>query len=93
MNTEIIVNQILVDRKITQGKLAEAIDVHRVHLCGVISGKRKSNPVERKISQYLNVPEAKLFPNKKKRGQQAARTSGGGSVSRQKSSTRSLKCL
>ena len=62
MNTKKRVNQILVDSFMTQAELARVIRVHPVHLCDVINGKRTSNPVKRKISQYFKIPESELFP-------------------------------
>jgi len=90
MNTEKIVNQILVDNRMTQVELAEKIGVSRVHLCDVINGNRTSNPVKRKLAIFFKKNETELFPSTKKNGPQAARVSRGiGSLSRKKSAARS----
>jgi transcriptional regulator with XRE-family HTH domain len=62
MDTKNPVNQILVDKRMTQTELARELGVHRVHVSAVINGSRTSNPVKRKISQFFKIPENELFP-------------------------------
>lgn len=57
------VNQILIDREMTQIDLAKKLKVHRCHLNQVINGGVNSNILKHRIAKKLGKPINELWPN------------------------------
>ena len=58
------VNEILKDKQVTQGELAEKLHVHVNHLNGVINGRIPSGILRHRISKKLGQPVDTLWPKK-----------------------------
>ena len=50
------------DRKVSQRKMARDIGMNPSRLSDMLSGRLKGWKYQRRISQYLGVPEETLFP-------------------------------
>ncbi len=61
MNLDNPVNQLIVEKGLTQTELAEELGVDRAHLNKVINCTRESGPLRFRIARYFGRPEKKLF--------------------------------
>ena len=63
MNIDSRVNQILIERKLTQTQVAKEIGVNRSTVSATINGLIASRPTRYKVAKYLGVAVENLWPS------------------------------
>jgi transcriptional regulator with XRE-family HTH domain len=57
------IKKILIDKGISQAKMAKDLNIHPQRICDMLSGRLPGWKYRRRISQYLGIPEEVLFPD------------------------------